>query len=169
MSTKRIGRPTKFTEQLGDAICHGMANGLSLAAVCGELGVTPSTVFRWVREPDEVFKSFQHDYARAREAQGQYYGHRVAEIAEQCLAGEVDPQAARVAVDALKWTAGRMAPKHFGDRVEQHHTGTVDSGITIKLVTDVPDPVRPVSSLEQDGAPRLGVLPDTPDDHPADG
>ncbi len=56
-------------------------------------------------------------YARAGKSRAQAHFERIGDIAEQVLLGKLDPQAARVAIDAWKWTAGRMDPKKYGDRV----------------------------------------------------
>ena len=39
------------------------------------------------------------------------------------MAGKIkDSNAARVAIDGLKWTAARMASKNFGDRMQVEHS-----------------------------------------------
>ena len=58
--------------------------------------------------------NFAEQYARAREASGQLVGEEVEEIARQTLLGKYDPNAARVAIDALKWSAGQKASKSWG-------------------------------------------------------
>ena len=40
---------------------------------------------------------------------------------DSVLAEEVNPNAARVAIDALKWTASRLLPKRYGDRLDVQH------------------------------------------------
>ena len=44
---------------------------------------------------------------------------------DKVLNEEVNPNAARVALDALKWTAARMQPKRYGDRVDTHLSGDI--------------------------------------------
>ncbi len=56
-------------------------------------------------------------YARAQKSRAQAHFERIGDIAEQVLTGALDPQAARVAIDAWKWTAGRMDPRKYGDKV----------------------------------------------------
>ena len=82
-----------------------------------------STVRNWLArganasEGDEAFSSFLRQYAHAREAQADTDADEVGDIGRKTLAGEYDPQAARVAIDALKWSAGKRAPKKYGDKV----------------------------------------------------
>ena len=37
----------------------------------------------------------------------------------------MDPNAARVAIDALKWNAARMHPAIYGDKLQTEHSGEV--------------------------------------------
>lgn len=74
-------------------------------------------------------------YARARESRGNAYGEQVAQIGLATLAGRYAPDRARVAADCLKWASGRMAPKQFGDRVVQEHTGPNGGAIQMAVFT----------------------------------
>lgn len=44
------GRPTKYTETLGDEIIQWMTGGYSLTAAAGKIGVSRQTVYRWADE-----------------------------------------------------------------------------------------------------------------------
>ena len=127
-----MARPRKDSPEVKAAICERLANGESLAAICRD-STMPSvyTVMGWLREDDV----FSQDYARSREYQAEHYAARIADIGDRTLNGEYDPQAARVAVDALKWTAGKMLPKKYGDKLDVKHEG----GISITVATGVPD------------------------------
>lgn len=96
-------------------ICFRISEGESLAAVCRD-DALPSvrTVMRWLAENEE----FRQDYARAREAKADADADNIGDIAARVLSGEYDPQAARVAIDALKWAASKMQPKKYGDKLE---------------------------------------------------
>src|SRR5271156_6939608 len=64
----RVGRPSLFTTELGDAICNRIADGESLRAICEEAHMRDkATVFRWLSA--EQHKDFCSQYIRAREAQ----------------------------------------------------------------------------------------------------
>lgn len=111
---KRTGRPTLYTDELAAEICIRIACGESLAAICRSKGMPAyRTVMRWIAD-DEAFR---HNYARAREEQGNAHADEVTDIGHLVRRGRIDPQAARVAIDALKWSAGKRLPKKYGDRV----------------------------------------------------
>jgi hypothetical protein len=57
-------------------------------------------------------------YGRAREAQGDTHFERVVSIVDKVERAELDPAQARVMVDALKWTAGKLRPKVYGDKLD---------------------------------------------------
>ena len=62
-------------------------------------------------------------YEKAKEERGNYYGELVAEVALAGLQGKYkDSSMLRAAIDGLKWSAARMAPKNFGDRMEIAHS-----------------------------------------------
>ena len=106
----RPGRPTLYTDEIAEAICQGIADGKSLRTVCEDENLpSRETVRRWLRDNE----SFRGQYARAREEQADYYADDIVEIADT----ESDPQKARVRIDARKWTASKLKPKKYGDRV----------------------------------------------------
>lgn len=105
-----------------DAICEALASGDSLVKILRENGMPNySTVMRWLGD-DEAFRE---NYARAREAQGDAYADRIDDVADRVLSGEIDPQAARVAIDALKWSAGKRLPKKYGDKLGLDVNGAI--------------------------------------------
>lgn len=109
-----------FTQAVADEICERIADGESLRGICADKHMPDiTTVFKWRTD----IASFSHQYAHAREAQGQTYGHKVADTANRVLTGEYEPAAARVAIDGFKWTAARMAPRDYGDKLELAHSG----------------------------------------------
>ena len=105
-----------------EAICEAIACGQSLLQTLRESGMPHyATVMRWL-EADE---SFRENYARAREAQGDADADQVGDIVAKVLSGEIDPQAARVAIDALKWSAGKRLPKKYGDKLGLDVQGSI--------------------------------------------
>ena len=103
--------------EIMNRICQEISEGKSLRSVCTKKDLPDMlTVIRWCNADPE----FQEVYDRARAARGDRYGEEVATIAGQVLSGELDPNVARVAGDLLKWSAARMAPRYYGDRIEQN-------------------------------------------------
>jgi hypothetical protein len=105
----------EFTEEIADRILHGIAEGNSLVSILKEDEELPSytTVMKWLRQ----FPEFAANYARAREDQADHDADKIGDIAEQVVQGKVDPQAARVAIDAYKWAAGKRKPKVYGEKM----------------------------------------------------
>lgn len=105
------GRPSVHTQILADEICTLLAEGNSLLALCRRAEFPAyGTVMRWVAEDRD---GFREKYARAREIQG----HNLAEQAVEIARIADDPQKGRLAYDALKWQASKMAPKVFGEKI----------------------------------------------------
>ena len=127
-----MGRPTKKTPELIDEICAWIASGKSLHSFCREHDdVNISTVMRWVSE-DEAFRE---RYERAREASADSHYDRIVSLSEEVLSSPlVDHNRYKIAIDAMKWTAARMKPKKYGDRVENVHANPDGSNLEISEI-----------------------------------
>lgn len=90
-----------------------------------------STVMRWVRELPE----FADQYARAREDMADNDADKIADVAQAVVDGNIDPAAARVAIDAYKWSAGKRRPKRYGEnqRLEVETSGAVQVTHTLRV------------------------------------
>lgn len=97
------GRPTDYTEELGDLICAGIASGRSLVKICEDDGMpVTQSIYRWRR----LHPEFSDNYAHAREDAADVFVQEIMEIAD---AAEVeDVQVAKLRVDTRKWTASRF-------------------------------------------------------------
>jgi hypothetical protein len=130
-----MARPSTFTQEIADAICERLMAGQSLRTICKDEDMpAASTVFRWLT----LNASFSEQYARAREIQADLMFDDVLEIADDArndwmarnasedvgwtLNGE-HVQRSKLRVDARKWMAGKLAPKKYGERVMNEHTG----------------------------------------------
>jgi hypothetical protein len=80
------------------------------------------TVRQWMLEDKEL----ADNYARARALRADARADRIDEITTMIINGELDPQAARVIIDAEKWLAGKEQPKKYGDKIFQEHSGSVN-------------------------------------------
>ena len=95
-----------------DGILDAIAGGTSLRKACNEDGVVPSTFIKVVTEDQELYEH----YARARKAQAEWLFDTIGMIEDGTLAGKIDPQAARVVIDARKWRLAKLHPKEYGDK-----------------------------------------------------
>jgi hypothetical protein len=142
---RKVGRPSKYSEELIDAICRKVSEGQALLHVCEEEGFpTQTTVFRWLNEKEE----FREKYARAREIQIERMALDALRIADD---PNEDPQSRRVRVDTRKWILSKWAPKRYGDKLEVEQTG--EQTIRIRIGGDRPTEFinvksRPVLALE---------------------
>lgn len=100
-----------------------IAEGGTLNDAAAELKVHRTTLLRWLRE-DETGE-LRNQYARAREDQGDFAADEVVELRRKVASGEVDPVAARVMFDTLRWEAGKRKPKVYGDKVQTELSGSV--------------------------------------------
>jgi len=127
---KKTGRPSNYSDKVVDEICERIADGESLTQICEEED-KPSrrSVFRWLNDPANEL--FRRKYARAREASAEATADDVEHISRMAARGEIEPAAARAAIDGLKWSAGKRSPKKYGDKVAL--TGPDDGPIKVDL------------------------------------
>lgn len=109
------GRPTVITPETQEGICEWLADGGNLISYCAQDGNPSHASIYRALEKDE---GFREAYARAREVQAHADAENLNSLAEEARAGRLDPAAARVAADILKWTASKRLPKAYGDKVQ---------------------------------------------------
>lgn len=85
----------------------------------------------WLKKNPE----FAEEYARAHEDSADADAELIKDIQERVILGEIDPQAGRVAIDSLKWCAGKRKPKKYGDKLELD--ANVKSSINVIIGGDV--------------------------------
>ena len=117
-----------FDQRIADMICIGLSEGMSLRQIlkADTTGVLPaqSTIYDWLlRQP-----LFAEQYARAREEQADTNADEILEIADE-RPPEFKDDKGRVyldqtyiqwqknRIDARKWTAMKLKPKKYGDKL----------------------------------------------------
>jgi hypothetical protein len=140
------GRPTIYTDQLAAQICLLLSEGESLRSVCARPEMpSRSAVLDWIAA-NEAFAS---QYARARDHGLDVMADEVMEIADDGSGDyvtrfrqdgkeyeAVDQEhiaRSRLRFDARRWYLSKLAPKRYGDRIEQQITGTGPGG-SINLI-----------------------------------
>ena len=139
------GRPSSYTQDMADRICARIAMGHSLRSICEPITEesdtketeetkfpTIRTVYAWFRTHEEFLKQ----YAHAKDDSADADNDRIASVAEDVLAGNVDANAARVAIDAFKWMAGKKRPKKYGDRTHTEVSGELNLSTITELALD---------------------------------
>jgi hypothetical protein len=126
------GRPPRpFDQEIADEILEAISSGTGLVTFLKSREELPSypTVMRWIRANPE----FAASYAQAREDMADADADKIADVAQAVLEGALDPNAARVAIDAYKWSAGKRRPKRYGEKLEVENTGTVQVTHTLDI------------------------------------
>jgi len=115
--------PLPFHEDAADQILEAIADGQGLVSFLKQREDMPSysTVMRWIRDNPE----FAEMYTRACEDMADNDADKISDVAQRVIDGEIDPQAARVAIDAYKWSAGKRRPRKYGDKIEIDQTTRV--------------------------------------------
>ena len=119
-TTRKRGRPSKYTAQIADDIIDRIREGESLAQICRTEGYpTEGTVRGWAVQDREGFSTRYDEASRIR-------AHA---FADQVIAIADDPTLeaakARLMCDARKWVACKLLPKIYGDKQEIEHTGKI--------------------------------------------
>ena len=114
------GRPSAWSQELEDQIID-MLSEHSMVATCYSLGISRQTIYTWI----DIKEGFLDRYTRATNERADYKAEEIDRIAYEVLDGMHDAHAARVAIDALKWTASKLKPKAYGDRQVVDITGNV--------------------------------------------
>ena len=139
-------RQSEYTQEVADAICERLSDGESLRAICRDEDMpNKATVFRWLA----ANSAFSDQYACAREAQADEMFDDLLSIADD---GQNDTYTdsegrertdtdviarSRLRVDARKWMLSKMAPKKYGDKITQEHTGASGTDLFGALLTSV--------------------------------
>jgi hypothetical protein len=107
----------EYRQRIMERVCDLLTEGQTLRRICDSVEGMPkaSTICLWLSESKELAEQ----YARARDIQADRFADEIIDIADT----EPDPQVARVRIDARKWHASKTAPKKYGDRITQEHTG----------------------------------------------
>jgi hypothetical protein len=102
-----------YSEELAREICERIAEGGKLGEICAAADIpSRQTVYRWfLRYPE-----FAQMYGRARQLRALHRADQIDGLIASVIAGELDPNAARVAIQALQWQAAREDPKGFAEQ-----------------------------------------------------
>jgi hypothetical protein len=121
------GRPSDYTPEIADEICALVSARGNLHRICQREDMpAEQIVYGWLKK----YPEFAEKYARAREARADARSDEIDEISQKTLSGEYKADAARVAIDAHKWQAGKENPKRYGDKL------TLDGELKVSKMDD---------------------------------
>ena len=148
-----LGRPSEYTEEMGDHICNQLALGKPLTRILREnptYGLKyypPSSVYRWL----DAHVTFREKYARAREDQADTNADEMLDIADETpeikkvldkdgnvLAITMDSsylQWQKMRIEARKWNAMKLKPKKYGDKTTI--SGDAEAPIVVEQSFDI--------------------------------
>ncbi|MGK9045836.1 hypothetical protein KXR63_00550 [Stutzerimonas chloritidismutans] len=116
-------------EEIGkrvDSLCEQVAEGKTLRQISASMNLSVGMLLKMVAVPP-----YSEQYTRARESAADLFE---ADIITAAMAVTPETAAAdRVQIEALKWVAGRRAPKKYGDRIQQDVTVDVKDGLAEKM------------------------------------
>lgn len=130
-------RPVEYTEDIAEEVCWRLAHGESLVSICRDDHLPHcATIYRWLAR----FPLFCEMYARAREDQADTNADEILQIADEMPPEFTDDkgrtyldqtfiQWQKNRIDARKWTAAKLKPRKYGDRMAVEG---VEGGAAIK-------------------------------------
>lgn len=113
--TKKMGRPTDYTEELADSLLHDIATSADgIKKICERHGILVSTFYLWVFK----HRNFSERYSEAKEAQMKVLIEESREIAdnessdilEDGRMNSVKIQRDKLRLETRKWMIERLAP-----------------------------------------------------------
>lgn len=95
-----------------EAVCAHFAEGTSVKEACDHFSTTHPDLWDWAHRNDRNAAI----YARARALQAHALADDILPISDDAKAETA--QVARLRVDSRKWLASKLAPRHYGDKLE---------------------------------------------------
>ena len=114
--------PVLKQNKFWDEFFFRIGNGESLRETAKDLGIPFQTVWSAIM----IDERRRATYEDAKMSRAHYHAAKIEEILEEVAAGKMEPQVARVSIDARKWLAAKMYPKFFSDKLQLQHDVTVD-------------------------------------------
>lgn len=158
----KVGRPEVYSNEIVDKICKLIATGnKGLQRLCREYKDIPhfDTMYRWLSDPAK-YKYFTEQYARAKELQADFLADEIIEISDEKVIGSKtihkiggkngdvienhtgldQVERSKLKVEARKWTAAKLRPKKYGNKIDVTTDGKeikqVDLGAMISKFMD---------------------------------
>ncbi|GBQ90885.1 terminase small subunit-like protein [Gluconobacter albidus] len=131
------GRPSIFTQELWDRVLCLIEEGQTIRDIAAMADMPAwDTIRRWIRN-DETLSS---QYRRAREEATDAMEAEI--LADARTVNADNASAIKVRADIIRWAMSRRAPKKYGDKITQEHTGADGGPLEFteirRVVVDVP-------------------------------
>ena len=115
-----------------ESVVNQIIDGKSLRSICRDDASIPDrvTLLRWMDQDDD----FAAIIARARDLQAEALHDDMADICHKMESGELDANTGKAIIWAKQWSASKLKPKKYGDRLD---LGNADGKpFKIDLVTE---------------------------------
>jgi hypothetical protein len=141
------GRPLTYTDEIGVEICQVVStssDGLNKLCAEREHWPIPNTIYEWRIK----IKEFGDMYARAKQSQVEVLVEEIIEISDDKTndtmyiyddSGEMKEicnkewiARSRLRIDSRKWLASKLAPRIYGDKIQNETTLVVKQEDAIK-------------------------------------
>lgn len=125
----KMGAPTKYNEELADKICKLVAtHSCGLSTLVKQYGLPdPASIYNWLN----AYPDFFDKYMEAKQQQAHVLANAMLEVAESIPVHQdkdgndrIDAGMlgrAKLQLHALAWSAGKLAPKWYGDKKEEEN------------------------------------------------
>ena len=125
--------PVKRSDEVIDRILWMVAEGKSIVKILSESGMpTYAGWMKWLQADAQLVEK----YARAKDDSADAHADKITNVAEKVESGELDPQAGRVVIDAMKWTAAKLKPRKYGDFQRTEVSGPDGGAILTQMPED---------------------------------
>lgn len=138
------GRPTDYTPELAAAILEMTSQGVPMKEVAAADGMPHlRTIRSWLVKDEQ----FRHLYLEAKQIAMIWLSEEITEIADDSSQDvhvttygdgveRISPNTefigrSKIRIDARKWNMARLAPKIFGEKIEQTLQGPNGSPLTV--------------------------------------
>ena len=145
IATFKRGRPTIYTPELAREICTTIASSSKgIGRLCKDNPSWPTkeTIFLWLK----TYGDFSDQYARAKRLQIEVLVDEIIEIADdssqdniinqqgQIICNNASINRARLKIDTRKWIVSKLAPKIYGDKINNTHSINISHEEALKLL-----------------------------------
>lgn len=136
MSEKgKAGRPSKYSQEIADAVCAEMIDGYDMIEACERVGVSKVSVWRWMTTHPE----FEVQCARAREILTDVRLRRIRDKIKDAQDRGVDPALLRIEVSFEQWHAEKISPRYH-QKLRSEVTGANGGPVQVQTTSvDVED------------------------------
>jgi hypothetical protein len=129
------GAPSKFNKDITQQILDFVTDGGNIKNACAESGISFQTWCNWKADNSELFDL----YVKARQDKAEGLESEIDRYMSLLEKKTIEPSAANVLIQTLKWKLSKFYPKMFGDKVDVTTDGekinSAPSDIVVKIIT----------------------------------